>query len=267
MTFRTGGKVGALAESDTISLQGFASELFGVAVTFLAGLRIMRTMHRRTVRTRFVLRLTVSWFVLRSLSAMAADSSSGLFSQSLDFSFGGASGATKVTVSWSPLLTLLDDRLVLGLGGRLEGYFLGDGLSFGNADSSLVVPGANAFALNAFVQARVRLVAGLQLGANIDVIGYGLGSTVTGEYSSVQPPTTGPISASVSHFNLLELGSGDRGQLDSELFAAYEFEDWGIRAGFTHFANEFTTEQPQQGGRSRFRHSFSGGFAAIYFRF
>ena len=216
-----------------------------------------------------MLRLAVSWLVLRSLSALAADS---LFSQSLDFSFGGASGATKVTASWSPLLTLLDDRLVLGLGGRLEGYFLGDGLSFGNADSSLVTPGANVFALNAFVQARVRLVAGLQLGANIDVIGYGVGNTLTGEYSSGQPPTTGPVSASISHFNLLELGSGDRGQLDSEFFAAYEFEDWGIRAvgiraGFTHFANEFTTDQPQQGGRSRFRHSFSGGFAAIYFRF
>ncbi len=224
-------------------------------------------MHMRTVRNRYALRLTVSWLVFRSLSALAADSSTGPFSQSVDLSLGGASGATKVTASWSPLLSLLDDRLALGLGGRLEGYFLGNGLSFGNADSSLVVPGSNAFAINAFVQARVRVVAGLELGANIDVIGYGLGSTVTGVYSSVQPPTTGPISASISHFNLLQVSSGDRGQLDSEFFAAYRFGDWGIRAGLTHFANEFTTAQPQQGGRSRFRHSFSGGFAAAYFRF
>lgn len=223
-------------------------------------------MHWRTCSARSPLPLAACLVALPMVSALAAEPTPTL-NQNLDLSLGGAAGATKVGLSWSPLLNLFDDRLTLGLGARATDYVFGDGVSFASGDSSLLVSGGHAFSFNVFVQARVRVFAGLELGANIDAIGYGAGSTVTGAFSSPGSPASIPVRASVSHFNLLGFGSGDRGQLDSEFFAGYRFGDWGVRAGLTHFANELTTAEAQVGGRSRFRHAFTGGFAAVSFRF
>jgi hypothetical protein len=196
--------------------------------------------------TRVVLTLTL---------AGAATASAQSWSQSADLAAGGASGATKIDASYSPLLSLFDDRLTLGLGARFGVFLLGDN-SFRPVDSGssgdLALQAPVALSINAFVQARIRVIGGFELGGNIDVIGYGFG-----------PTSSGANGAHAAHFNVLALGSGDRGQLDSEFFVGWRAEHWGVRAGLTHFRTEFVAEA----GGGRFTRSFTGGFAAVEARF
>ncbi len=179
------------------------------------------------------------------------------WSQALDLSLGGASGATEISASYSPLLSVFDERLTLGLGARF-GVFLLGGNTFGPAGASgspgpdLTLDGPVSLSMNAFVQARVRVVGPFEVGANIDVIGYGFG-----------PTASGTRRAHGSHFDLIEFGTGDRGQLDSEFFVGWRANHWGVRAGLTHFRTEFTTEDTGD----RFTRSFTGGFAAVDVRF
>jgi len=193
----------------------------------------------------------------------AAEGAPFILHRTADLSAGGAAGATKVVVSWSPLVGLFDDRLRLGLGARLGTYILGTGLTFGDPEAKLIAPDLQAIALNLFLQARVRIVRELELGASIDVFGYGFGSTVWAAYEAPSSSFAPYQAANVSHPDLLKLGSADRGQLDSEFFVGYRFGHIGVRAGFTHFSIELMTKMPLDGGRDRFRHAFSGGFAAL----
>ena len=195
--------------------------------------------------------------------AAAAEGAPFVLHRNAELSAGGAVGATKFAVSWTPLVGFFGDRLRLGLGARLSTYLLGTGLSFGDPDTKLIAPDLQAIALNAFVQARVRIVRDLELGANIDVFGYGFGSSVRAAYQAPNSSFAPHQAAYVSHLDLLQLGSADRGQLDSEFFIGYRFGQIGVRAGFTHFSLELMTKMPLDGGRDRFRHAFSGGFAAV----
>jgi hypothetical protein len=199
--------------------------------------------------------LTWTRVVLTLALAGPASSFAQSWSRGAGLALGGASGATKIDASYSPLLSLFDDRLTLGLGARFGVFLLGDN-SFRPVDSGssgdLVLQAPVALSINAFVQARVRVIGGFELGANIDVIGYGFG-----------PTTSGANRASAAHFNLLALGGGDRGQLDSEFFVGWRAEHWGVRAGLTHFRTEFVAEA----GGGRFTRSFTGGFAAVEARF
>ena len=198
-----------------------------------------------------------------SLLAATAQAAPLVLQKTADLSAGGAAGATKFAVSWTPLVGLFDDRLRLGLGARLGTYLLGSGLTFGDPDAKLIGPDLQAIALNLFAQARVRIVRELEVGANIDVFGYGFGSSVGTAYYAPGSSFSVRQPARVSHLDLLELGSADRGQLDSEFFVGYRFGQIGVRAGFTHFSLELMTKTPLDGGRDRFRHAFSGGFAAL----
>ncbi len=214
-------------------------------------------MSRRSTRAARSISLAVALLA----GAAWAEGDSVVFYGVADVSGGGAAGAGKLSASWSPLIGLFNDRLRLGLGARLGAYFLRGGLLFGPAEDRFPVPQLQVISLNSFVQARVRIIRELEVGANIDVFGYGFGSTVVASESG--SPFSRDHGARVSHLNLLELGSGDRGQLDSEFFAAYRFGSFGLRAGFTHFSLELTTRTPLDSGRDRFRHALNGGFVAV----
>jgi hypothetical protein len=144
-------------------------------------------------------------------------------------------------------------------------YFLRRGAAFGGQDAKLVAADLQAYGLNAFAQARIRIVGELEVGANIDLAGYGFGSSVATDYQAPGSSFRRRQSAHVSNLDLLKFGSGDRGQLDSEFFLSYRFGSVGIRAGFTHFSAELLTRRRLDQGRNRFRHPFSGGFASVYY--
>ncbi len=182
-----------------------------------------------------------------------------------DLSVGDARGAAKFAVSWSPLVGFFGDHLRLGLGARFGTYFLRRGVAFGSQDAKLVAPDLQAYGVNAFAQARIRIVGGLEAGANVDLAGYGFGSSVVADYQAPNSSFRRRQSAHISTLDLLKFGSGDRGQLDSEFFLSYRFGSVGVRAGFTHFSAELLTRRRLDEGRNRFRHSFSGGFASVYY--
>ena len=73
------------------------------------------------------------------------------------------------------------------------------------AQDSFTVDEPQIHALNLVSALSVRVSAGLELGMKID---------------------------------LFLLGSNDKGQLNSEFFAAWWFGDWGVRAGLSHVIAE-----------------------------
>jgi hypothetical protein len=148
-----------------------------------------------------------------------------------------------VALSCAPAASLFRDRLRLGIGPRLAACF----------DSRAALS--------------VRLVGGFELGTNVDVIGGGLGPSVTGSYAGADPRFAGAQRASPTTFNLLLLGKHDRGQLDSEFFAAYWFGQWGLRVGVSHMSTEYTTSRSLDAGNDRLRASATRFFVAAGYRF
>jgi hypothetical protein len=178
--------------------------------------------------------------------------------------------------SYTPTFLLIGGRLNVGLGARLSSYFGGAGVAYPNGDPGLLEAGArntltvdqpHTYALNLMLAVSLRVVAGLEAGLNIDLVGVGFGLAITGTYAGADPAFAGPRSASPSRLNLLLLGRHDHGQLDSEFFVAYWFGQWGIRAGASHMSTEYTTDRPLDGGNDRFRASATRFFAATGYRF
>ncbi len=179
-------------------------------------------------------------------------------------------------LSYTPTFVLFDRRLHVGIGARFSSYFGSGGVDYPNGDARLLEIGARntlnveaprTFALNAMFTVSARLVAGLEVGMNIDLLGVGFGSSVTGAYAGADPALAGPQRASPTRFNLLLLGRHDRGQLDSEFFASYWFGRWGIRAGASHMSTEYTTGRQLDAGNDRFRASATRFFIAAGHRF
>ncbi len=221
-------------------------------------------MNRRDTRMLRRIWLTASVLCIAAPAlALAEETPAVALLRTGDVAIGDAKGARKLAFSWSPMLGFFGDHLRLGVGARIGAYAIRPRVSFTNQDATLNPSDFQAITLNSFAHARIRLVGPLEVGANIDVFGYGFGSTVLANYQFPDSSFRAWQPARVSHLNLLELGSGDRGQLDSEFFVAYRFGRVGIRAGVTHFAVELMTKRPVDLGRDRFRHAFTGGFAAL----
>lgn len=211
--------------------------------------------------------------LLNGASADAADHR--LLFQQLDVSLATPSGFS-AALSYTPTLSFFDHRLNTGIGARFSSFFGGDRVVFPNGDASLISAGAKdaftvdrprSYALNLMFAISVRLVAGLEAGMNIDLVGVGFGPDVTGEYSSADPTLSGAQRASPSRLNLLLFGKHDHGQLDSEFFAAYWFDPWGVRIGVSHMSTEYTTDRALVGNNDRFRNSSTRAFAAVGYRF
>jgi len=179
-------------------------------------------------------------------------------------------------LSYTPTFVLFDRRLNVGVGARFSSYFGSGGVDYPNGDARLLGIGARntlnvdaprTFALNAMFAVSARIVAGLEVGMNIDLLGGGFGSSVSGAYAGADPALAGPQRASPTRFNLLLLGRHDRGQLDSEFFASYWFGPWGVRAGASHMSTEYTTGRQLDAGNDRFRASATRFFIAAGHRF
>jgi hypothetical protein len=222
---------------------------------------------------RWILPLLLPAAAQATAENLEADHS--IFFQQVDVSFAVPSGVT-ASLSYTPTFRLFGRRLNAGIGGRFSSFFGGQGVVFPNGDAALIAAGAKdtltvdqprSFALNLMFAVSVRLFAGLEAGMNIDLLGVGFGPSVTGRYAGSEPGSAGPQEASPSRLNLLLLGRHDHGQLDSEFFAAYWFDSWGVRVGVSHMSTEYTTSRPLDGNNDRFRASATRAFAALAYRF
>jgi len=188
----------------------------------------------------------------------------------LDLAAGYAGGAVTLAASEVTAFGLFGGLLRLGAGPRLLGVFGVSDLAFSTADADLIsagrietfnVSGLVSGALNLALSLRVRPLAGLEIGANIDVVGVGFGRSRPVSSGGVQTRASPPT------LNLLAFGRNDKGTLDSEFFLGWWFnEHLALRAGLTHVVSELVTEAPLQDGNDRFRRSSTGGFVAVSFR-
>jgi hypothetical protein len=179
------------------------------------------------------------------------------------------------SASYAPTFSFLGGRLHAGLGPRLSAYLDEGSVAYPNGDPGLLAAGARntltvtsprTIALDLMLAAAFRIFGGLEVGMNIDLVGVGFGPSVTGSYAGTDPALAGPQRARPTAVNLLLLGTHDRGQLDSEFFAAYWFGAWGVRAGVSHMSTEYTTSRVLDGGNDRFRASATRLFVAAGYR-
>jgi hypothetical protein len=209
-------------------------------------------------------------------TAAQAESGSSRWSQTVDLAGGVGSNRFTGALSWNHLYGFLDQRLRVGLGARFASFFGSGAIPYTTADASLIranrvntltVPDPQAYSLNAQFIINVRVVAGLELGFDIDLIGFAFGPSRTGLYAATDPQFAGEQRASVSGFDLLLGGKPDRGQLDSEFYVAYWLtETWAVRAGLSHFATGYTTDNKLDNGADRYRASQNLGFLALSWR-
>jgi hypothetical protein len=209
-------------------------------------------------------------------TAARAESAGSPWSQTLDLAGGVGSSRFTAALSWNHFYGFFDQRLRVGLGARFASFFGSGAIPYTTADASLIrankvntltVTDPQANSLNAQFLIRFRAVAGLELGFDIDLVGFAFGPSRTGSYAATDPRFAGPQPASVSGFDLLLGGKPDRGQLDSEFNLAYWLTvEWAVRAGLSHFASGYTTDAGLDNGADRYRASQNLAFIAVSWR-
>jgi len=194
----------------------------------------------------------------------------------VDAAFGIGDGTTAaVSLNNFYGIALLSRTLSPGLGIRVASYFGRDNVSFSTADADLIrsnktntlsISGAQTNSVNLSFHLKGEILPRFELGFDIDLIGFSFGNSRFGDYSSSNASLAGLQPAHASSFNVLLGGKPDRGQLDSEFYAAYWLsDDWALRAGFSHFISEYTTDNALDFGNNRFRHSANLGFVAVVY--
>jgi hypothetical protein len=82
----------------------------------------------------------------------------------------------------------------------------------------------------------------LDLGVNIDAIGFSFGSQKGGVYRN-----SSVVNASPTRFNILLISDSDRGTLNSEWYIRYWISQrWAVKVGYEFLFTEYTTEQKIQ---------------------
>lgn len=112
--------------------------------------------------------------------------------------------------------------------------------------------------LNTYIILQYTFFEKLDIGFNIDVIGFGFGLKNNGVYGNDQGfIISTPVNPSQSNFNLLLIDVNDRGSLNSELFVRYWFsKKWAAKLAVSHLFTEITTDEkvqkiPQENDRFR----------------
>lgn len=137
-----------------------------------------------------------------------------------------------------------------------------------NIDTFLIQSPQTNF-LNLFVNLRYRIFPKLQVGFNIDAIGFSFGKSKNGNYINRSESPSGLIArARPTAFNVLLISDNDRGSLNSELYVRYYVSPaWALTATTNFIFTEYTTDSPVQQNpepNDRFRNkSLMIGFGAV----
>lgn len=191
-----------------------------------------------------------------------------------DFSFGLGSGKGVFSVSWEAKYGFFQDKkLKAGFGPRFSGFWGGSEIPYTTAQADLIRDQLiNTFDLSAVKTYSFNLAFHIdytpferfKFGFNIDLIGFGFGSSFQGNYHSIDNSLAGYQTGKASSWNLLLGGKPDRGQLNSEFFVAYEVNPslW-VKLGLTHFISEVTSDRLLDFGNDRFRVSSTLVFLGV----
>ncbi|QHT71783.1 hypothetical protein GXP67_36530 [Rhodocytophaga rosea] len=128
--------------------------------------------------------------------------------------------------------------------------------------------------LNAAIFLQYSILPHLDVGFNIDAIGFSIGQEQTGTFMALQSDEASlhntRQSARPTSFNLLLSSDNDIGSLNSEFFLRYWIKPaWGIKIGYTFLFAEYTTSRELTYTNDRFRNKagmFMLGFTYAPFK-
>lgn len=170
--------------------------------------------------------------------------------QIADFTLGFSSGQTTVSGAYNKNWNLGKKQgFYIGTGIRLSGAF-GKNQVFSSAPASLAGNKANTdsllgtntstYALNAILNLGYHISPKLDLGFNIDLIGFSFGPSSNRIFSGNGTLTN--TAAKPTGMNILLVGNNDRGTLNSEFYLRYKVNNKvGIKLAMQHFFTELTT--------------------------
>jgi long-subunit fatty acid transport protein len=181
--------------------------------------------------------------------------------QFVDLGIGLGKDQTSVSSSYIHNWTLgQSGRIFVGTGVRFTTYF-GKNINFTSAPAKLasdekktdtiLAPKPSISALNILISLGYNVSSKLQLGFNIDAVGFSFGPTGKPIFNGV---TT---SAKPTSGNILLVGNNDKGSLNSHFYARYTFnEKLGIVVGYEYLFTELKTSTkvqtiPEQNDRFR----------------
>ena len=124
--------------------------------------------------------------------------------------------------------------------------------------------------LNLAIYLQYQITEQFSLGFNIDALGISLGSQVNGSFTSglIASKPTFQLQARPTILNALLISDNDRGSLNSELLAKYQFnEHFGIKVGLTFIFTEYTTTSKPILDNDRFRNKALMGLLGASYRF
>jgi hypothetical protein len=137
---------------------------------------------------------------------------------------------------------------------------------------TLDVPTTQANSLNISLNLEYALSHRIDIGFNIDLIGFTVGPNQSGTFRA-NSPTKSTLSgttqsAKLTSFNILLGDQSDRGSLNSEGYIRYRFTNrFSLRGGVTYTVNEFTTLRKLTFDNDRFRSGNVQGLLAAFYQF
>ena len=169
-------------------------------------------------------------------------------------------------------------RFLIGTGLRFTGFY-GSNITLTSAPAnlankpesvdSLFAPAPNINALNLLVNLGYTITEKIQVGFNIDVIGFSFGPTGKPNFISNGKQTT--VSASPTKVNILLIDNNDRGSLTSHFYIRYKFSDrFGLKLAYQHLFTELTTTtavQTKPETNDRFRVKSNQIFVGVSYGF
>jgi hypothetical protein len=147
----------------------------------------------------------------------------------------------------------------------------GDGLTSGKTGPTVIftenilenfdtlsMPKVQVNSLNAAIFLQYSIWPRLDVGFNIDVVGFSFGKEQTGLFTAAESDETSLNNTSQkgkpTPFNLLLTSDNDIGTLNSEFFLRYWVrQNWGVKLGYTFLFTEYTTNRELTYNNDRFR--------------
>lgn len=202
-------------------------------------------------------------FTVLSVIAVAQATKENTFS--LDFAAGSTQG-TLTPAYYHNWFIGKSKKVFVGIGGRFTGY-VGRNQYYVTAPAKLTSNGTgplvifkeniaanmdtflvarpNVYALNAMVNLGYQFNPRLQIGFNIDVIGFSFGPQRRGNYINGRQGQM--LNGKVTPFNALLISDNDLGSLNSQLYGNYKLAHrLSLRAGLQFLFTEYTTESKVQ---------------------
>lgn len=137
---------------------------------------------------------------------------------------------------------------------------------------SVIFKNSQVNALNLSINFEYEIYKKIRLGFNIDAIGFSFGGNKNGSYLG-NNGIGAATSAKPTGFNLLLVSDNDLGSLNSEFFAAYQYnKKWSAKLGFQFLFAEYTTNTkiqttPDLQKNDRFRNKSSAISLGIIYTF